>query len=84
MSHSWGLTVPPKLVHREPQDFLFLEPWVKQPACKDRHTLHTHARDTRVHRGQGSGERFRDNGREEGEACHSSAINRLSIKPGKL
>lgn len=82
MSHSWGLTVPPKLVHRKPQAFSLGSLRLSNQHAKG-HALHTHA-DTPVRRGQGSGEKYRADGRREGGACHSSAIHCLSIKPGKL
>lgn len=71
--NSWGLTVPPKLVHREHQDSRFWSPGSSNRHAKtDTHCTHVH-RDTPVHRGQGSGEMFRDDGREWGER-HATAV----------
>lgn len=83
MSHSWGLTLPPKLVHCKPQASSLGSCRLSHQHAKG-HALHTHA-NTPVRRGQGSGEKYRADGREAGGgACHSNAIHCLSIKPGKL
>lgn len=78
MSHSWGLTVPPKLVHRKLQVSCFWSPGSSnQHAKTDTHCTHMHG-DTSVRRGGAQGRNVgMMAGRREGgrEACHSSAIN---------
>lgn len=75
MPHSWGLTVPPKLVHRKLQVSRVRSLGSSNRHAKtDTHCTHMHE-DTPVCGGQGSGEKFRDDGREEGEGgmpqqCH--------------
>lgn len=64
--HSWGLTMPPKLVHRKLQVSCFRSLGSSNRHAKtDTHCTHMHE-DTPVRRGQGSGEKHRDDGREEG------------------
>lgn len=66
MLHSWGLTMPPKLVHRKLQVSCFRSLGSSNRHAKtDTHCTHMHE-DTPVRRGQGSGEKHRDDGREEG------------------
>lgn len=73
MSHSRGLTVPPKLVHRKPQDScLWSLRSSNQHAERDTHCTHMHE-DTPVRGGQGSGEKDRDDSREEGGG-HATAV----------
>lgn len=77
MLHSWGLTMPPKLVHRKLQvSFFWSLGSSNRHAKTDTHCTRMHE-DTLVHRGQGSGEKRRDDGREEGgreggmpQQCH--------------
>lgn len=69
---SWGLTAPPKLVHRNLQDGFWRLESSNQHA-RDRHALHTHAQDTLVHQGQGWGKKLRDDGGER-RGRHATAV----------
>lgn len=76
MPQSWGLTMPPKLVHREPQDSCL---WSLRSRSSDRHAerdthcTHMH-RDTPVRVGQGLREDDGADGRGEGGG-HATAVS---------
>lgn len=55
MLHSWGLTMPPRLVHWELQGSCFYSLGSSKHMQRQTGTAHSMHEDTPVHGGQGSG-----------------------------